>query len=211
MKRKTMIFITSCIILLPMVIGLLFWNRLPEQLPVHFNFSGEADSWESKTFVVFFFPLFLLAAQLFCAFVTLHDPKEQNISDKLFFLVLLIMPVTSIICGILVYSQALEIDFSVNMLIQLFVGISFIIFGNYMPKTHQNYTIGIKLPWTLNDTENWNRTHRFAGVLWIFCGMAFLVNALWNNPALPIIIVVVAALLPTIYSFVLYKKKQKEN
>lgn len=207
MKRKTMIFLTSMIIFVPMIVGLIFWNQLPEELPIHFNSAGVADNWGSKSFVVFLLPLFLLIMHLLCAFITLHDPKKQNISDKMFLLVLLIIPFTAIVGCIVMYSGALGFDISINMLMHLFLGIVFIIVGNYLPKSRQNYTIGIKLPWTLNDTENWNKTHRFAGILWMLCGVVSLVNAFLDIPAIVLILIIVAVLLPTIYSFILYKQK----
>lgn len=207
MNRKKMIFLTSLIIFVPMIVGLLFWNRLPEELPIHFNSAGEIDNYGSKAFVVFFFPLFLLACHLISGFVSLADPKKQNISDKMFLLVLMIIPFTAIFICIVTYSAALGIKFSMNMLGNLFLGIVFIIVGNYLPKSRQNYTVGIKLPWTLNDTENWNKTHRFGGIVWLLCGILFLINAfldiIWIIP----FIIAAAVLLPSIYSFILYKQK----
>ena len=63
----------------------------------------------------------------------------------------------------------------------MIVGIVFVVSGNYLPKSRQNYTIGIKLPWTLADVDNWNKTHRLAGALWIAAGIFVLVR-----PFLPI-------------------------
>ncbi len=209
MKRKTMILITSFIVLVPMLVGLLLWNQLPEELPIHFNANGTADNWGSKAFVVFGMPLFLLAMHLLCTFLTLHDPKKQNIGDKMFLLMLLIIPIVSLIGAVLTYSGSLGLDISVNMIMHLFLGLFFIIIGNYMPKSHQNYTIGIKLPWTLNDAENWNKTHRFAGILWIFCGLVLLVNAFFNIMLIPIIVIVLATVLPLLYSFLLYQRKKE--
>ena len=62
-ERNTII-LTSVLILLPVLAGVLLWNRLPEQIPTHFGFNGEPDSWSSRTFTVFFLPLFLLAIHL---------------------------------------------------------------------------------------------------------------------------------------------------
>ena len=59
MNRKKMILLTSLLVLIPMIVGLILWNRLPEEMPVHFNADGEPDNWESKAFAVFFIPLFL--------------------------------------------------------------------------------------------------------------------------------------------------------
>ena len=208
MNRKRMVLLTSLITFVPMIVGLILWKQLPEEIAVHFNAQGVADNWDSKAFVVFLMPLFLFVMHLITGFITLHDPKKQNISDKMFLLVLGIIPFTALILCIVTYSDALGFNLSMNMLGNLFLGIIFIIVGNYLPKSRQNYTIGIKLPWTLNDTDNWNKTHRFAGILWLLCGLIVFINAFLDIQFLPLIIIFTAALLPTVYSFVLYKKQK---
>ncbi|MBQ7863378.1 MAG: SdpI family protein [Lachnospiraceae bacterium] len=211
MNRKKMILLTSLLVLIPMIVGLVLWNKLPEEIPVHFNADGNPDNWESKPFSVFFIPLFLWVVHLLTGFITLADPKKQNISDKIFMLILYIAPAASIFGSIVMYTGALNLPVSVNMVGNLFLGIIFIVVGNYMPKTRQNYTIGIKIPWALNDEENWNKTHRFAGIIWVICGAVLIINAfldiIWIVPAS----IAVAALLPTAYSFLLYLRKSKNT
>lgn len=211
MNRKKMILLTSLLVLIPMIVGLVLWNKLPEEIPVHFNAAGEPDNYESKAFAVFFLPLFIWVVHLVMGFVTLADPKKQNINDKVFMLVLYICPATGIFGSIAMYAGALHLPISINMVGNLFVGIVFIAVGNYMPKTRQNYTIGIKIPWALNDAENWNKTHRFAGLIWIICGVVLLINAfldiMWLVPAS----IAAAALLPTTYSFLLFLNKNKNE
>ena len=67
--------------------------------------------------------------------------------------------------------------------------------------------MGIKLPWTLNSEENWNRTHRLAGFLWVLGGVYFIVMSFvgWSLPAF-LIPLAVMVLVPTVYSYVLYKR-----
>lgn len=45
-----------------------------------------------------------------------------------------------------------------------------------MSKIRQNYTVGIRLPWTLSSEDNWDKTHRLAGKLWIVGGVLVLFN-----------------------------------
>ncbi len=210
MNRKKMIFLTSLLAFIPMIVGLILWNRLPEELPIHFNSAGEIDNWESKSFVVFIIPLFLWAMHLLAGFISLADPKKQNISDKMFLLVLLIVPSVAIFMCVITYPAAFGIDVSTNMLGNLFLGIVFLVIGNYLPKSRQNYSIGIKIPWTLSDAENWNKTHRLGGIVWLLCGIVLLINAfldiIWIIP----FTIATAVLLPTIYSFLLYKQKAKD-
>ena len=84
------------------------------------------------------------------------------------------------------------------------------VIGNYLPKCKQNYTLGIKLPWTLDDEENWNRTHRFAGFLWVVGGVLIAINAFLEWEWLFLVVVFAMVLIPAIYSY-LYYKKQKQN
>lgn len=75
------------------------------------------------------------------------------------------------------------------------------IIGNYLPKCRQNYTIGIKLPWTLHDSENWNKTHRFAAKVWLIGGLVLTVNALISSMVISIAVILLLVLAPTVYSF----------
>ena len=82
----------------------------------------------------------------------------------------------------------------------------FVILGNYLPKMKQSYTVGIKLPWTLNSEENWYRTHRFAGVVFMLAGMIVLVAGFIEQIWIVLAIIFAAAMIPSVYSYVLYKK-----
>ena len=53
-----------------------------------------------------------------------------------------------------------------------------------MPKCRQNYTMGIKLPWTLADEDNWNRTHRMAGYVWTAGGILMLIVGFFHLASL---------------------------
>ena len=84
--KKTFI-ITLVVTLLPILIGLVLWDKLPDQVATHFGANGEANGWSSKLFAVVGLPLFIGAAQFFSVFVTLSDPKKQKIDPKMLKLV----------------------------------------------------------------------------------------------------------------------------
>jgi len=90
--RKTLV-ITTIVMLLPVLVGLLLWNKLPDQVPTHFGPSGEPDDWSSKAFAVFGLPLIILALHWVCVLGTCADPKKRNHAEKLQLLVLWICPV----------------------------------------------------------------------------------------------------------------------
>ena len=87
----------------------------------------------------------------------------------------------------------------------------FVAIGNYLPKCKQNYTMGIKLPWTLADENNWNRTHRFAGPIWVVCGLVIMLCGLIGGAFLWVMVAafVVMIAAPTVYSYLLFKGKIK--
>ena len=210
---KKIIIITTLITILPLFVGLILWNRLPDTVATHWNFNGEANGWSSKAFAVLGLPCLLTVIHLFTVGVTLNDPKKKNIHRKMLTLVFWIVPVVSLIVNGMVFLTALQIEVNVSIAVSALVGIIFIIIGNYLPKLQQNYTAGIKLPWTLNSTENWNRTHRLggktfiiSGILLILCG--FLGEIMGNDLSLitMLIIIVLCAGVPAVYSFWLFRK-----
>ena len=113
-----------------------------------------------------------------------------------------------------VYGVALGLELKIERIMPLLVGGMFIIVGNYLPKCKQNYTMGIKLPWTFHDEENWNHTHRMAGKLWFGIGLVMICSALLPTKIIfwvLMFVIVVAVLVPTLYSYLFYRKKTKEE
>ena len=208
-KNIGTMILTSLLILLPMVVGLILWNSLPEQLPVHWNAEGQIDGYGSRALVVFGLPGLMLALQWLCAFVTTLDPKHKNISVKSFRLVLWIIPVITIPLCLLSYGTVMGMAVSVELVVPMLVGLIFVILGNYIPKCRQNYTIGYKIPWTLNSEENWNKTHRLAGKLMVAAGFLLIASSLLGFAFIALFVAIALTLVPVIYSYLLYKKTQQ--
>ena len=208
-KNLPKLIITSLVTLIPIIIGLILWDKLPEQVPIHWDANGNVDGYSTKIQAVFIMPLILVAAHWICVIGTSLDPKKQNINDKMLTLVLWIIPVISLLCNSFVYATALGHKVSVEIIMPLFMGILFVIIGNYLPKCKQSYTMGIKLPWTLDDEENWNKTHRMAGFLWVIGGVIIMATAFLGSIWLLFVVLIPMVFVPFIYSYLLYKKKNK--
>jgi len=205
-KNLKVLIITSVVILLPILAGLLLWNQLPEQIPSHWNANGEVDGWSSKAFSVFGMPLIMLAFQWICTLGTGADPKKANHPQKIVHLVLWIIPILSTVLHIIVYMVALGQNVRVEVVMPVLVGLVLTIVGNYLPKCKQNYTIGIKIPWTLDSEENWNKTHRFAGWLWTICGLLLILTGFFGGFWIFFAVVLVMVLVPLLYSYILHRK-----
>ena len=208
-KNRKLLIITSIVTVLPALIGIICWNRLPDMMATHFGLNNEADGFSGKAFAVFGIPAFLLAVLWLCAFVTSHDPKRQNISPRMFSLMLWIVPVVSLYVAAVMYPANLGYELDITFFSELLLGLLFIVVGHYLPKARQNYTIGIKIPWTLANEENWNRTHRLAGYLWMICGILIIVFGLTRFVSAPWLLglPLIMVLVPCIYSYWLHARK----
>ena len=207
-QNKGKLILSSAVTLLPILVGLLLWEHLPEQLPTHWGPNGTPDQYSSRAFAVFALPLVLLAIHWFCLFVTSKDPKNKDQNRKVFGLTWFICPLVSAFTATLMYTAALGISLPVISIAFALIGILFLVIGNYMPKCKQNHTIGIKIPWTLNDEANWNATHRLAGKTWVIGGI--LCIAFTFLPTIAKVIALLALLpllilIPCLYSYFYYK------
>ena len=210
-KYKWTILFTTLVTLLPILIGLLLWDRLPDPMPSHWNIDGEVDGWTSKAFTVFGLPALMLALQWVCIFASTADPKHKNYNSKMLGLAFWICPASGLLLCAMVYPAALGYTVPVETIMPLFMGALFMVVGNWMPKCKQTYTMGIKLPWTLASEENWNATHRFGGKVWFLGGILSMLTSFLGNFWLLMVILLMMVILPTIYSYRYYLKHEKET
>ena len=205
--RKRMV-ITSLVTILPMFVGFLLWNKLPDTMATHFGSDNMPNGWSSKTFAVIGLPLFLLLLHWFSVGVTLNDPKKKNIGKMMFTVVFWIIPIVSLFANgaTLLYALGWKVD--ISLIISILIGFVFILLGNYLSKNRQNYTVGIKLPWTLSSEENWDKTHRMASKLWVVGGILIIANGFIRNTILLLFVLIILIVVPTSYSFFLYRKQK---
>ena len=212
MKNKKYWLITSAITLVPILLGLLLWNKLPDQLPTHFGVDGAADGWSGKGFAVFGLPLMMLGFHIVIFFATRLDKQNRGHNEKVMNLVGLLFPTMSIVNSVIIYTHAMELELNLSMLLFPMLGLLFIAVGNWLPKIKQNSTLGIKIKWTLYNEENWNRTHRFAGFTWVIGGVIFCLMGFVDEKALLFLLpleVILLACVPMVYSWNLARKQKQ--
>ncbi len=212
-KYRRTIILTTFLTGLPILIGLILWSKLPDSIATHWGANGQANGWSSKVYTVFWGPCILMIIHLFAVFLTLNDPKKTNIHKKPMILIFWIVPVISILMNGIIYLTALGIKVNISAAVSILMGILFILLGNYLPKLRQNYTIGIKLPWTLCSEENWYRTHRLGGKLFIIGGILVALDGvagIWLGDTIIFTIMIGILLICIVisvgYSFWLFKK-----
>ena len=211
MKNKKLLFLSSLLILLPIPVALILWNRFPDVLVTHWGFDGQPDGSMSLPWAVFLPPVLMLLGQWICIWFTLKDPGNKNRNTKPLNLVLWIIPLFSNLCSYLMYALALGYEVSPVGWTLALLGIMFAAIGNYLPKCKMNYTMGIKVSWAYTSEENWNATHRFGGKVWFIGGIALIFGGfLPEGWAVAVMLVSIFVLtgIPVLYSYLYYRKQK---
>ncbi|MBU5669743.1 SdpI family protein [Peptoniphilus sp. MSJ-1] len=204
--RKESIISIIASILIFIFFNLLFYNKMPDSLPTHWNFNSEVDSYGTRFEAMIGIHIFLIAMNIFLCFMLDNDPKNKKQNNFVITISKFSIPTIMFIIYLITVLSGFGIDVKATNIITPFVGLLFIAIGNYMPKIKRNYTVGIKLPWTLNSDENWRRTHRVGGYSFIFAGILFLIMTFFRYEFLILIPFIICMLIPMIYSFYLYRK-----
>ena len=201
------VILSSIVTLLPVLYGVLRWDQLPNSFTTHWGSDGIADGTGSKVFVVFGIPAIFLVVNLLCLICTYFDKYNRDKNQKAMGLVLWIMPILSVFINCIIYKSTDGSEMDLFWLFPVMFGVLFIAMGNYLPKIEKNKTLGIKISWTLGNEENWNKTHRLCGKLWVIGGAIILATSLlplkWSIYIL-LAIIFVMIIVPYIYSYRIY-------
>ena len=220
MENKKLMLLYVCILIgIPFFYAAYLYPSLPAIIPTHFNIKGEADGFGEKS-SIFLGPIILGVVSLFTYFLLANiknfDPKRtQQIDDGLFkkfgFFTVVFL---SLLCMVILYAST-HTGVSIEKLLFPILGFAFAGMGVYMPKIKQNYFAGFKLPWTLDNEDNWNATHKIAGKIWlyggIFQGIAGMIFSSVTSFVLFFIDMIIMVLVPTIYSYRMFKNGNKPN
>ena len=148
--------------------------------------------------------MFLCASYKVLSFL-FGDESPHKIQGLIYW----IIPFVSCLSMISIFGESLGYFMMSGLLGQIFMGIIMIVIGNYLPKTRRNYTIGIRLPWTLENDENWSKTHRLAGKVWVLGGLLLFLNAFVQLYVYWVFFLTffLVVLIPSIYSYQLSKSE----
>ena len=215
MKSKRSIAAMWLLALLPLALVAVFYARLPDEVPMHWGFDGEINRYGSKNELWLIGALGPLFALLF-QFLPRLDPKRRNYEKfqtyyEAFSLVLVAF--TSVMMGVALLESFRPGTLSMGRVVSALVGLLFLFLGNLMGKIKPNFFMGIRTPWTISDPDVWNRAHRLGGGLFFLTGLVTLASAvLLPEPVTFGVLMggtLVTALLPTVMSYLWYRKKQK--
>lgn len=192
------------------------YQILPDQVPSHWNVHGEIDGYSPKAVSAFVLPLIPLVIYLLLTFLPNIDPRRENYHKFASSYKVITLAITGfmVVVNAATLLPALGYNIHVDVIMQSLLPLLMIILGNYMGKIRPNYFVGIRTPWTLDDDENWHRTHRFAGKAMVLGGL-FAFTGLLFSATTSFVIVMSGIFIPLVaatgYSYWLYKIKTRKR
>jgi len=205
----------------PFIAAALLWHKLPDRLPIHWNYRGEVDGYAGRTFGALFLPLINVALTVLIAFLPRLDPKCRNYDADtkasiagVFKVCRLAMSVFLSTLCIAIFAAGLNFHFDLARFIVGGLGLTLAVMGNSMTKLRPNWFAGFRTPWSLESRTVWTKTHRLGGRLMVLCGLAMFGESLFLSPlgcflggVLPMIILV--GIVPAAYSFFSYRAEKR--
>ena len=211
-KRVTMVIFS----ILPLLMVLAVYSKLPEQVPLQWNLEGVSrygEKWE-------LFPLAgmnLLFGILMPLFAKI-DPKRKNYErfEKTYdWLILGLMGFLTVLMGLTLVESLYPNTMNIPKVVCCMMAVLFIFIGNMMPKVKQNYFTGIKTPWALSNAVVWNKTQRLGGKAFFFGGILMLIATLvFREDILKGILIAVVAfvcIVPMVMSYIWYQQEARKD
>lgn len=192
-------------------------SKLPEnlELPIHWGLDGKADWFVSAEIALIILPVIILVIILLFTYIKHIEPRHENLKKSesarrwiMFGTVMLIA-----LFGASNIALGLGYDIEMTRLILSAVMILLILIGNFLPKLRSNYFIGIRVPWTLSNEENWRKTHHFAGRVFMICGVIGLLASLLisNQEIIGFVLIgliIPMVIVPVFYSWNIWRKSK---
>jgi uncharacterized membrane protein len=217
MKKTTVFFICLVIALLPVAYLLYIWPSLPDIIPTHWGMSAQPDAYGSKHTVIAMPAIFggitLLVVLLILNLDKIDPKKGKHMPVVLIHKLAIFLSVFLAAIAIYILYVTQSKDHQLGNSIFFLLGLLITALGNILYSVKQNFFIGARLPWTLSNEENWNKTNRLMGKLFFVSGLIVMLCSLLLPTVAMVIITITAILGSTVYcvifSFLLFKKQQR--
>jgi len=203
--------INILILCLSILISILFYKYLPDSMASHWNGAGVVDGYSSRLFNVLFFPLLGIFLFILFIYIPKIDPKWKSIKlfEGKFNLFIYSMLLFMVILQLEVYLWNIGIEIPMGVFMPILMGSLFAVMSILIKNAKQNYTIGIRTPWTLYSERVWDKTHALGAKLFLGSGILSICSAIVPKYSIWIVIgsVMLSALYLFIYSYIEFKKE----
>lgn len=215
MKNKIFNILSWVFAIVPIIIIILTYEKLPNMIPMQWGYDGMVNRYDDKNSIWIIGCLGIIL-KIFFIILPKIDPKRKNYNKFqgfyegfTLFMIIFIFIITSITIFESLYPNRINID----RVISILLGVFFIIIGNYMPKIKPNFFMGIKTPWTISNEDVWKKTHRLGGKIFFIIGIFITLIGFILNRKISFIITIfifIACIVLYVMSYIWYKKIEKQ-
>jgi uncharacterized membrane protein len=186
------------------------WNTMPDSIPVHFGFNGQADRYGGKFEGLLSMPLTASGLYLLFLFLPRIDPKGERYQRFAGSYTIIRTAVIALLAAIqvVIILQSKGVAVDVSTVVTLAMGLLFVVLGNYMGKIRPNWFVGIRTPWTLSSEESWNKTHRLGGKIFVVLGLLMAAASLFQKPWVLLVgvgLLLACTVILAVYSYTIWK------
>ena len=186
--------------------------RISGRVPIHWNLRGEVDGWGSPGTALWLLPALMLADLFLFWAIPKIDPRRASWDrhSSAYWTIVTGLNVFMLAVHLAILGASLGWTTRTGQWIPVGVGLITAFIGNVLTRIRPNFFVGYRTPWALSSDENWRKTHRLAGPLFVVGGLALaLAGALGGLFLVPgIATLLVATLVPLVYSYRLWKAEQ---
>lgn len=205
-----------------------------DKVAMHYDISGNVDRYGSK-YENFILPVSIIVITIFgLIFIWHYEKKAKSASQEkereeaksnvkvLYFVAGGMAVMFGVMQCFFLYGNLVQerdnlnyMPFDINVVTNVLLGILLIVMGNYLPKTKLNSTVGVRTPWSMHNDIVWAKSNRFGGMVGIFGGLLIIIQALLvkgiTSTLISVGIIVLFAIISTIYSYYIYKNLETKN
>ena len=154
--------------------------RLPNPMPVHWNWRGIADGWAPNAVGAWLLPIMMLLLIGVFYLLPRLDPMRANYERFWPEYQMMIVAVTGMIAAMHFAMLAIALGYQLPIIkiAMVLSGALFIVLGNIMPRIRQNHIAGFRTKATLSNEVVWSRTHRAGGAAMMLTGVVICLGTL---------------------------------
>ena len=106
--------------------------------------------------------------------------------------------------------EVIEIDFM--RVVTVILGASFIVMGNYMPRSRTNGMIGFRCSWSMYNDVTWQKSNRIGGYVMTIAGIVSVLGGLIFGGITSIVIMLISIIASIVvglaFSYYVYKQEK---
>lgn len=223
--------INALLFVAALVSTLIVLETFPNTIPTHFDQYGVADGWGSK-YTLLLLPGTILIMQIIGE-LCMHyfsKRKKEAIDEKTIAEAesnLKVLKTTFIITSALFFAlncvvlymtycqidnNGLQKQLDISKIPVILMGATFIIMGNFMPKTRMNGIIGFRCDWTMFNEYTWKKSNFFAAIGMIILGILTVLSGFIFDGFVGMIVMLclltVYVVISLIYAYFVYKNER---